>query len=221
MIRLSIDQGDLRRFRQRLQDFVEEAGRTESEAIQLLAKACGKELAITVPPFGLSAAVGKKFQASIAKQVNRAINAGNVAGTPGIAAAVHASKRNSKGQVPRGLKDRGQFKRDPISVREKEDLIDRKQNAAGVAKGAWIAAAEKLNGKKISGVGKWVRRHADKNGKASIKVASGGTEVSLTNEVPFMQGLQKQSYIDTALKRGYMRSFRHMTIIVKKLRKEI
>ena len=211
----------MQRFRHRLQDFVEEAGRTESEAVQLLAKACAKELAITVPPFGLSAKVGEKYQKSIAKQVNRAIKAGNIKGIQGDAKTVHQSFRNPSGQVPKGLKTTGQYKREPVSVREKETLIDKRQEAAGIAKGAWIAAAERLNGKKISGVGKWVRRHAQKNGQSAIRSEKGGTTVLLTNSVSYISRLHRQDYVDRALKRGYMRNFRHMTIVVKKLRGEI
>jgi hypothetical protein len=221
MIKFSISRTEKYRFLNRMRDFVEEAGRTESEAVQLLAKACAKELAITVPPFGLSAKIGEKYQKSIAKQVNRAIKAGNIKGTPGSAKDVHESFRAANGQVPKGLKTRGRYNREPIPVRDKEMLIDRRQDAAGIAKGAWIAAAEKLNGKKITGVGKWVRRHAAKNGSSSIQIKSGGTEVLLTNSVSYINKLHRQSYIDTALRRGYLRSFRHMTIVVKKLRGEI
>jgi hypothetical protein len=221
MIKFSISQTEMQRFRHRMSDFIEEAGRTESEAIQLLAKACAKELAITVPPFGLSAKVGNQYQKSIAKQVNRAIKAGNVKGTPGSAADVHQSFRMANGQVPKGLKTTGKYGRDPVSVRDKETLIDKRQHAAGIAKGAWIAAAERLNGKKISGVGAWVRRHAGKNGSSDIRVERSGTTVMLTNSVSYINKLHRQTYIDRALKRGYMRNFRHMTIIVKKLRGEI
>ena len=221
MIKLSMDQSSVRRFRNRMRDFVEEAGKTESEAVQLLAKACAKELAITVPPFGLSAKVGLQYQKSIAKQVDRAIKAGNVKGTSGSASAVHESFRMANGQVPKVLKTTGRYRREPISVRDKETLIDKRQHAAGIAKGGWIAAAERLNGKKISGIGKWVRRHASKNGSSDIRVERAGTLVLLTNSVSYINRLQKQNYIDTALKRGFTRSFRHMTIVVKKLRGEI
>ena len=221
MIKFSMDQSSVRRFRNRMSDFVEEAGRTESEAIQLLAKACAKELAITVPPFGVSAKVGEQYQKSIAKQVDRAIKAGNVKGTAGTAANVHEAFRMPNGQVKKGLKTTGRYKRVPISVREKETLINKRQNAAGIAKGAWIAAAERLNGKKIQGVGKWVRRHASKNGSSDIRVERAGTTVLLTNSVSYINKLHRQDYVDRALKRGFMRSFRHMTIVVKKLRGEI
>lgn len=209
------------RFRSRMRDFIKEAGKTESEAVQLLAKACAKELAITVPPFGLSAKVGRQYQKSIAKQVDRAIKAGNVKGVQGSASTVHESFRISNGQVPKGLKTTGRYNRSPISVRDKETLIDKRQHAAGIAKGGWIASAERLNGNKISGVGAWVRRHAGKNGSSDIRVERAGTSVLLTNSVSYISKLHRQSYIDTALKRGYMRNFRHMTIVVKKLRGEI
>lgn len=221
MIKVSVDPASIKRFQHRMQDFVEEAGKTTKEAMELLAKACAKELAITVPPFGLSAKIGAQFEKSIAKQINRAISAGNVSGKSGDAAQIHESYRNAKGQVPKGLKDRGQYKREPIAVREKQDLILRKQKSAGIAKGAWIAAGEKLNGKKITGVGRWVRRHAQQNGSASVIARGVGADVVLTNQVQFISNLHKSEYVEKALKRGYQRNFKHMTIVVKKIRKEI
>lgn len=221
MIKVQLDPESVRGFRTRVQDYIQEAGKTYADAMEQLAKACAKELAITVPPFGLSAKVGQQYQKSIAKQVNRAVSAGNVAGTPGDAEQLHKRYRNKRGQVPRNLKDRGQYQREPVSVRDKETYIDKAQERAGKAKGGWIAAAEKLNGKKITGVGRWVRRHAQKNGEAAIKIKGAGSEVILTNRVSYIDKLQRQDYVNTALKRGYMRNWRYMTILVKKLRKEI
>lgn len=221
MISVKIDTADLLRFKSRIDDFVEEAGKTNREAMELLAKACAKELAITVPPFGVSAKVGDQFQKSIAKQVDRAIRSGNVDGDSGSAAQIHAAKRDRRGQVPKGLRTRGQYQREPISVRDKETLVDRKQAAAGIVKGAWIAAGEKLNGKKITGVGRWVRRHAKANGDAEVSVKNASAEVEITNRCSYVANVQSTENVQLALKRGYLRNYRHMTIVLKKIRKEI
>jgi hypothetical protein len=188
--------------------------------MNLLGKGCAKELASLVPPYGVSAKQGAAFQKSIAKQIDRAIRAANVAGTQGAAGFVHAQVRR-KGQVPKGLKTQGQYKREPIPIKDKVDLLRKKQAAAGTAKGAWVAAGDAIDGKKMRGVAKWIRRHAQKNGAASIKSEGIGSTILLTNNLPYINGLQPQSVIDLALKRGYARNFRHMTIVVKKLRGEI
>jgi hypothetical protein len=188
--------------------------------MNLLGKSCAKELASLVPPYGVSAKQGAAFQKSIAKQIDRAIRAANVAGTAGTAGFVHAQVRR-KGQVPKGLKTEGRFKREPIPIKDKVDLLRKKQAAAGTAKGAWVAAGDAIDGKKMRGISRWIRRHAQKNGAASIKSEGIGSTISLTNNLPYINGLQPQSVIDLALKRGYARNFRYMTIVMKKIRGEI
>jgi hypothetical protein len=220
MIRFSIDQASVRGFRGRLVEFSKGTGKTIQEAMNLLGKGCAKELASLVPPYGISAKQGAAFQKSIAKQVDRAVRHANVAGTKGSARLVHEQVRR-KGQVPKGLKTQGQYKRDPVPIGDKIDLLRQKQMAAGTAKGAWIAAGEAIDGKKMRGISKWIRRHAKRNGFASIKAEGIGSVISLTNRLPYINALQPQSTIDTALKRGYARNFRHMTIVVKKIRGEI
>lgn len=220
MITASMDAASVRGFRARLAEFQKETGKTTSEGINLLSKAIAKELAIMVPPFGISAKQGAAFQKSLEKQIDRAIKAANVAGTDGSAETVHARVRR-RGQVPKDLKTIGQYKREPIPIKDKVDLIRKKQKIAGQAKAAWIAAGEKIDGKKITGISKWIRRHAHKNGAASVKVAGMGSVVTITNEVDYISSVQSPIMVKKAMQRGYARNFRHMTIVVKKIRKEI
>jgi len=220
MIKFSVSPSSVRGFRIRLAEFSKGTGKTIQESMNLLAKGCAKELASLVPPYGISAKESARFQNSIAKQIDRAIKAANVAGTPGNAGFVHERVRR-KGQVPKGLKTQGQYKREPIPIKDKVDLLRKKQAAAGTAKGAWIAAGEAIDGKRMRGISKWIRRHAAKNGAASIKAEGIGSVISLTNNLPYINGLQPPSTIDIALTRGYRRNWRHMTIVVKKIRGEI
>ena len=220
MIRFSLDPASVRKFRLRMVEFSRETGKTIQQSMNLLGKGCAKELAVLVPPYGITAKQGAAFQKSIAKQIDRAIRAANVAGTQGSAGFVHAQVRR-KGQVPKGLKTEGPFRREPISIREKVELLLKKQAEAGTAKGAWIAAGEAIDGKKMSGISKWIRRHATRNGDASIRAEGLGSTISLTNRLPYINGLQSNAVINLALKRGYARNFRHMTIALKKLRGEI
>ena len=220
MIKFSMDQSSVRGFRNRLSEFSKGTGKTIQEAMNLLGKGCAKELASLVPPYGVTGKHGASFQKSIAKQIDRAIRHANVSGIEGSAGFVHSQVRR-KGQVPKGLKTKGQYKRAPIPIKDKVDLLRKKQEAAGTAKGAWIAAGDRIDGKKIRGIAKWIRRHANRNGFASIKSEGIGSTILLTNQLPYINGLQPQTVIDTALKRGYARNYRHMTIVVKKLRGEI
>jgi hypothetical protein len=135
--------------------------------MNLLGKGCAKELASLVPPYGVSAKQGAAFQKSIAKQIDRAIRAANVAGTQGAAGFVHAQVRR-KGQVPKGLKTQGQYKREPIPIKDKVDLLRKKQAAAGTAKGAWVAAGDAIDGKKMRGVAKWIRRTLRKTERQAL-----------------------------------------------------
>lgn len=220
MIRFSMDRSSVGGFKMRLSEFSKGTGKTLQEAMNILGRSCARELAVMVPPYGISAKHGATFQKSIAKQVGRAIMAANVQGTEGAASSVHEKVRK-RGQVPKDLKTKGKFKREPIRIGDKVDLIRKKQAAAGTAKGAWIAAGEAIDGKRIQGISKWIRRHAKKNGAASIKSEGIGSIIFLENKLPFINTLQPKDIIEMALKRGYARNFRHMTIVVKKIRGEI
>jgi hypothetical protein len=220
MTKIELDPQSVRVFRIRLAEYSKGTGKTIQQSMDMLGKSCAKELAVMVQPYGISAKHGAAFQASIGKQVARAVRAANVAGTPGSADLVHQNVR-TKGQVPRGLKTQGQFNRKPITLEDKNQLVNEKQAKAGKAKGAWIAAGEAIDGKKMQGIAKWIRRHAMRNGIAKIKSEGMGSVIYLTNSLSYIDKIQPKSVIDTALKRGYWRAWRHMTITVKKIRKEI
>jgi hypothetical protein len=220
MITASMDAASVAGFRMKLDEFTKLTGKSVDEGIKLLGKAISKELAIMVPPFGVSAKQGKAFQKSIQKQIDRAVKAANVAGMQGSAESVHERQRR-EGQVPKDLKTVGKFKRAPIPIGEKIDLIRKKQAAAGRAKGAWIAAGEAIDGKKINGISAWVRKHAKKHGQASVHVAGMGSIVTISNHVQYIAELQSQNMVKQAMRRGYGRNARHMMIVIKKINKEI
>lgn len=216
MISITIDPSSRRIFRRIVKDFEKKTGRKVEDSVVELTRSSAKQLAHRVPPFGLNAQVGKKFEGSIAKQVDRAIKAGNVGVVSGATAAqMHASARDNKGQVPKGLRTRGKRVKNPISVREKEALIDRKQAAAGSAKGAWIAAGNSLSGKRISGVARWVSRHL-LHGSSKILRRGISTEASITNELPYIQRLQSGPMIKAALQIAYRNTLRQMQRILDK-----
>lgn len=214
MIHIEMDKRALRQFRGTVDKWGRKTGKGIEEGVIELASASGRQLAQKLPPFGLSAAIGQKFQGSIGKQVNRAVSAGNVAGKSGSAAQIHTGFRDSKGQVPKGLKDRGQFHREPVPVGEKERLIDKKQAAAGIAKGAWVHAVETM-GKKLSGIARWIRRHASR-GQSTIRRKGFSTEVTLTNTVPWVQNVQTPAMVKSALQTAYRNTIKRMQRILDK-----
>lgn len=217
MIRISIDPESRRAFRKMLKDYEKKTGTNTEDATIELARACGRQLAQKIPPFGLSASVGKKFEGSIAKQVDRAVKAGNVSAVSGSTAEqVHRNARDHRGQVPKGLRTKGRRKANPIPVGEKERLIKKKKEAAGTAKGAWIAAATALTGKAISGVAKWISRHR-KGGRSSILRKGLNTEITLTNELPYIERLQTPAMVKAALRDGYRNALRRIEKIIQKV----
>jgi len=67
-------------FKRQIADYERKIGKTERDAMIDLGKLSAKELAIRVQPFGVSAKVGKKFEASIQSQIHRAIKNANISG---------------------------------------------------------------------------------------------------------------------------------------------
>lgn len=217
MISISIDPSSRREQMRLLRDFEKKAGRAVEDSVVELGRSAGRQLAHKVPPWGLNAQVGKKFEGSVAKQVNRAVRAANVGAVSGSnAEQAHKAARDSKGQVPRLLRTTGKRVRNQIGVRDKEVLVDRKQEAAGTAKGAWITAAVSLNGKPLAGIARWISRHR-KSGRSRLMRRGISTEAEITNELPYIQRLQTPAMIKSALKQAYQNTFRAMKRLIEKL----
>jgi hypothetical protein len=214
MIRAEIDQRSRAEFSRLMGEFRRATDKGVKDCMLELGRAGGKQLAQKVPPFGISAAVGKKFEKSIAKQVDRAVKAANVGtSNPGTAAQEHEARRDSRGQVPKDLRTRGQRVADPIPVRDKERLIDEKQAAAGLAKAGWIRAALALGGGKLSGVARWITRHQGRGtGKLEKRAAT------LTNSTPWIRRLQPENLIQDACKAAYRNTARQMQRILDKIK---
>ena len=158
MISFSLDRASVRETKRIIREYERKVGQTANESIVDIGREAARQAAQKCPPFGLSDKIGEKFKKSIAKQVNRAVKNANVTGKSGGAAKVHANSRDSKGQVPRGLRDKGQFKRQPVDIGDKERVIAQRQKAAGILKGAWIHAGTLL-GRKVAAIN-GRRRHA-------------------------------------------------------------
>jgi hypothetical protein len=192
--------------------------KTGEEIAQGLGKAAAKQLANYTYPWGMNPAIGKKFEMNLMLQGHRALKAANVSGAQGGPSQVHKSARNSQGQVPKNLETKGRFQRAPIELSERMAYTEGLRKQAGIAKGAWISAGENLGAGKISGVPKWIRRHA-KNGSAAITQGRDGAEVTLTNELDFVRGRKFEQAINPAMAKAYKGQLSRMRLLVKKYEK--
>jgi hypothetical protein len=209
MIRISIDRSSMAATRRLIREYERKVGREAGDSVIAIAREASRQAAQKCPPFGLTQKTGDKFQKSIAKQVARAVRNAEVTGQQGAAAAIHASKRDSKGRVPKGLKTDGNLRRAPVAVRDRESHIDKKQANAGMVKGAWIHAGHLLGrvtspiaGRRRAIVGRWILRHMS-NGKAEINRRGINTVVTLTNTIRWASKVQTQSMLKSAVNAAF------------------
>lgn len=216
MITAQIDRISLGDFRKYVERYKARIGKTEEDIIRELSKAAAKELAIKIQPFGITSQVGKKFEKSIGKQVWRAVkNAQVTGGVPNIEAA-HRTRRTSNGQVRMHLKTKGQMRQSPFYAQDVTAYAITQAKKAGAMKGAWIAAGEAAGGGKISGVAKWVRRHANNNGSATVSLSRSGTSAYLHNSIGYISRAQVQNYVNTALRIAYRKQEKRMRISIRR-----
>lgn len=201
MVKIEVSESARKKFLANIENFAKSTGKSVEDGINQSAIIMGKELIKLVQPYGFNAKVGKKFQESIAKQVNRAIRHANITGQMGNAAVVHKENRNSEGQVKRDLKFKGKFQRTPIEISERDALIKKKMQNAGIAKGAWFAATNQIS-KKTTGIAKWITRH--ENAAGTCKKTGKGIDrvIELTNSVPWIKNVQTTDDLDLAVKRA-------------------
>lgn len=217
MVKIEVSQATRKKFLDGLDNFAKLTGQSVEDGIDKSAEIMGKNLIKSVQPYGTSAKIGQKLEKSIAKQVNRAIRHGNVAGQSGTASDVHKKNRNSEGQVPKDLATRGKFKRSPIEISERDALIKKKMQNAGIAKGAWYAATNQITGKKITGIAKWITRHENASNGTCNKTGKGIDRViELTNSVPWIENVQTPDDVQKAIKSAYSNFISYINREMKK-----
>lgn len=224
MIRVSLDRASLAATRRLIREYERKVGRSAGDSVIAIAREASRQAAQKCPPFGLTEKTGDKFKGSIAKQVSRAVRHANVTGLQGNAATVHAAKRNNRGQVPKGIKDEGGFRRAPIAVGDRERLIREKQAAAGIVKGAWIHAGSLLGrvtspiaGRRRAIVGRWILRHLSR-GKAAVARRGMNTVVTLTNTVRWVGTIQTQGMLNSATKAAFKGVEKEMQRVLDSIR---
>jgi len=200
-----------------LREYEKIFGKTNQDVLTELGKAVAKGMASNTQPLGLSAKVGKKYRQSIMTQAHRAIKAANVAGTPGAASEAHRAYRDNRGRVPKGLKTSGQFQRKPVEIDERMAYAEKQADKAGMAKGAWIAAGDAIDGKMIPRIPKWIRKHAKRgSAKITVKKFAREAELELENELFYVAGPHFASEIPKVMRAAYKSQFYRMRIVIEK-----
>lgn len=216
-VTVEIDDESKKRMTSVLNEFVRLSGKEVENGIELIAVSAAKRLANNVQRFGLTNQSGDHFQSSIGNQVYRAIQHANVMGTPGQPEEVHNLVRR-KGVVPKSLVTQGQFKRDPISVADRETLARKKKALAGRAKGAWIEAGNKAQNKKMTRIPAWVNRH-NNSGYGDAKKSGIGLKhtIELENKTPYLRYIQPDKKIAEATGYGLKSGFKRLETMIKKM----
>ena len=228
-----MDKGSVREFKRLLREYEKKTGISIEEGVIEMAKSTSRRLAHTVPPYGLTSAVGKKFEESIGNQIDYAWYGASKGAFPSSSmGAAHAAARNKNGQVKMRKFRRFKGVNDNITVGEKEAYKRKKVKNAGIAKAGWVAAGESTISKQsftktgklkiLSGIAKWIRRHV-KGALGSSKTKRSGmsTEVSLTNNVTYISRLHKQADQDKAIEQGRRSGIARMKHILKGTKRTI
>lgn len=209
-----MDKASVREFKRALREYEKKMGVSIEDGVIEMAQSTCRRLAHTVPPYGLSSAVGKKFMESISKQVDYAWQGSRRGVFPSSSMeAAHAAARNKNGQVRMRKFRQKKEVNENISVGEKDAYRRKVVKRAGIAKAAYLAAAQQIKalqsnkkGKKanfLSGVAKWVREDIkSKLGASDTKRDGMSTTVSVTNLVDYIQRLHKSSQVDKAIEQG-------------------
>jgi hypothetical protein len=233
MITASMDRASVREFKRALREYEKKMGISIEDGVIEMAQSTCRRLAHTVPPFGLSSAVGNKFIESIGKQIDYAWQGARRGVFPSSSIeSAHKAARNSQGVV-RMRKFRGRpVTNENISVAQKEAYKRKVAKRAGIAKAAYIAAAQKIKalqsnkkGKRanlLSGVAKWIKEDVkSKLGESDTKRNGISTTVSVTNMVDYIQKIHKSSQVEKAIEQGRRNGTKRMRHILDRTKRTI
>lgn len=232
MIEVKISKRQAAELEAKLKAFAARAQISVAETVAIIGSSAAKELASKIQPWGMSEAVGTKYELNILKQVQKAARWANYKGTQGDIASVHSQYRNRRGSVtvrpPRTFQPKSQI----IDKQEILNYAKQKQENAGIAKSGWVAAGERIDSpllktkrgkfKRMRGVSKWIRRHvSDKTGDARmIKRQLISSSVLLTNKVDYAyaSGSPNRSYVEKSIATGYRKSINAIRKLIKNLK---
>jgi len=141
-ISVEIDQQSKAAAKKLLSDYARFTGNGIETGVKEIAVATAKRLAHKIQPFGFNKI--EKFEKSIQSQVKRAVQNANVQGATGSIEQAHASRRNTKGQVPKSLRTQAQYKGKPFDPQLRARLQEQKAKNAGLAKASFVEAGNLL-----------------------------------------------------------------------------
>ena len=209
--------------RKLLKEFEKATGKGVERGIDEIAMSSARALASRVQPYGLTQQKGDKFMKNIAAQVTAAwfmVNLGLIPATSSMRAAHYAARRNGKVKIPSGgfeRKGKGRWL-GLISETERDFYIAEQQAKAGRAKAAWVSAGESLGVGKMSGVSRWIRRHVGSFGRSTRAGRMLRASVDLANDTPYLNGVQKDRDLQTALAQGRRNGIKRMKTIISKIK---
>lgn len=197
---MKLDEQSFAKFKRNLDLYSKKKGQLVEGSIDELAGHAGKALAGRIQPFGLSARKMKKFEQSVKAQVHRSLKNANIEGGSQSAAEAHRSRRDGRGQVPKGMRTHGQYNRSPISKFDRFRRAEIKADNVGTAKGAWLDAARKS----WKGV-RFAKYFNSKlaNGSVSKRGRGMKRQVTLTNNLPYIQKIMKKSDITRSVQQAF------------------
>jgi hypothetical protein len=234
MIQVRISPAQRRKLEGELKEFAKRSGVAVGETVAIIGGSVAKELARKVQPYGLTRAVGRQFELSIAKQTHRAARYAEYKGINGSIEEVHRSIRaqNKKFQVLVSPPNKFQPKRKTFDDQELRSYIRKVMFKAGQAKAGWIAAGESIDSpllktirgkiRKIKGVSQWIRENINASSGSSrfIRKAGLSSTVLLTNSIGYAYagGNANQKTWRSAIDDGYKRSITAVKARLKSLK---
>jgi hypothetical protein len=234
MIQVRISPAQRRKLESELKDFAKKSQVAVGETVAIIGSSVAKELARKVQPYGLTRAVGRQFELSIAKQAHKAARYAEYKGINGSIEEVHRQIRaqNKKFQVLVSPPAKFQPKRKTFDDQELRSYISKVMFKAGQAKAGWVAAGESIDSpllktirgqiRKIKGVSKWIRENVtSSSGKSKFIRKSGlNSTVLLTNEIGYAYsgGNANKKTWQSAIADGYKRSATMIRARLKKLK---
>lgn len=211
-------------------------GMTAEEGVKTIAMSTARALAIKIQPFGISNQYkGKKFEASIRRQVETAwfgVNLGAYPATSDMKQAHYQARVRGKVPVRKFRKQKGKPWLGLISNEAKNAYIKTQVKKAGRAKAAYIDAANGLairsygkrgGTQKISGVAPWIKDNVGEGwGNHAILGRELRALVELENKTPYVSFITRDADVKRALTEGRKNGLKRMEIVIaaelKKLR---
>jgi hypothetical protein len=190
------------------------------EFVSIVAKSTAQRLSHKIHPIGYKNM--EKFEKSIASQVFKAMHNAIREGDMRTGGQAHQSRRNTRGQVPKGIVTTGRYQRAPYTEAEFIEAAKRKQDNAGLAKASFVDAGEKVGIGKFKDIPNVVRRHVRSgHGFATTSFSPFRPEIVIGSKITYIRRLLSNSKIATALREGRVNALKYLEREVAKTYKQM